>query len=116
MNEIGLFLLIMTPLFLVMMLMPYLTRKTESFGVSIPHSFYSNEILKKLRHHYMVWMIIVNIITGITLIVLAMALSLTENALAILFSAVISGYLIGSFIIYLVFHRRMKTIKKKEAW
>src|SRR5690625_6622000 len=42
------------PIFITMMFIPYWTRRTESFGVSIPEDEYHSVSLKKMRKHY-VW-------------------------------------------------------------
>jgi hypothetical protein len=40
------------PVFLIMIFMPYLTRRTESFGVTIPEEMYNHELLKAIRKSY----------------------------------------------------------------
>src|SRR5690625_7070713 len=40
------------PDFITMMFIPYWTRRTESFGVSIPEVEYHSTPLKKMRKHY----------------------------------------------------------------
>lgn len=98
------------------MFIPFWTRKTESFGVTIPEEIYQSTELKQMRKRYMR-------ITGIAgLIVIAIFLStgifitLDENIFSLLFSVLILGYLISSFFIYLKFHREMKSLKKQKNW
>lgn len=113
---IIIFLLILLPVFIMTMFIPYLTRKTESFGVSIPEDVYHSEELKGIRKQY----------AGITgflgIIVLALFLFLgssyvnDENTFSLLFSIGIFIYLIISFLIYFKFHRQMKALKKQKKW
>lgn len=113
---IIIFLLILIPVFISTMFIPFWTRRTESFGVTIPEEIYQSLALKQMRKRYMR-------ITGATgLIVTAIFLSigilitLDENMFSILFSILIFGYLISSFLIYLKFHGEMKSLKEKKQW
>ena len=40
---------------LINVFMPYFTRRTESFGVSIPEEVFEEEILKDLRKRYVIY-------------------------------------------------------------
>lgn len=113
---IILLLVILIPVFLSLMFIPYWTRKTESFGVSIPEAvFYSSE-LKAMRKHY-VWMTgLLSFIIVAVFILSSLFLTHNENTVTILFTTVTMIFLLGSFLIYLKFHSKMKELKEKRKW
>lgn len=99
---------------IIVAFMPYLTRKTESFGVSIPENIYYRSDLKAMRKKYAMTLTLINI-SLIILFVLA-CLYVSEQALTIIFSTIIIIYLLTSFLFYLPFHFKMKKLKEKENW
>ncbi|WP_047984628.1 DUF1648 domain-containing protein [Ornithinibacillus californiensis] len=115
MNMIYL-LLILFPAFISMMFIPYWTRRTESFGVTIPEGVYSNSNIKKLRKQYVLWTALASILVTALFLVLGSSEGIDESTYAFIFSALIFLYLIGTFFIYLFFHRVMKRLKKTEQW
>jgi len=93
---------------------PYMTRKTENFGVSIPESLYDRIDFKNMRRNYaIIMLVILAIITGIIIIIAFFA---SEKTLYIAYIISIFLYLISGFAIYLPFHQQMKLIKEKENW
>lgn len=117
MNDMILLLsLILLPIFLATILTPYLTRKTESFGVSIPEIEYKNPRLVSMRKDYVVMMMILSIITTAIFLFIGFSLNLDETTLGIVFSIMTVAYLISSFIVYLVFHKKMKALKRNTDW
>ncbi|MEN1968102.1 DUF1648 domain-containing protein [Lentibacillus sp. N15] len=114
----GVFLLIviMVPVFLSLMFIPYWTRKTESFGVSIPEEVYYQAELRAMRKQY-VWLVglMSVIVTGVFWL-LAASMTLDENEISILYSILLFIYLMVSFIIYLYFHKKMTTYKQAADW
>ncbi|RKQ31396.1 DUF1648 domain-containing protein [Oceanobacillus halophilus] len=111
-----LFLIIFLPVFLISIFIPYWTRKTESFGVSIPEEIYHTPKLKNMRRRFATGTGIVSILTSIIFFILSGLLGTTEQSLSILFSILLIVFLIASFLIYLKFHSEMKAMKKKENW
>ncbi|RIU88797.1 DUF1648 domain-containing protein [Oceanobacillus picturae] len=110
-----LFFFIIVPVFIIMMFIPYLTRKTESFGVSIPEEIYHTNEMKQFRKKYAIAVGIVSLI--VTIIFLGFGTtSDNETTLSILLGAIILGYLIISFFLYLHFHRQVKKRKAEEGW
>ncbi|MEN2768276.1 DUF1648 domain-containing protein [Ornithinibacillus xuwenensis] len=106
--------IILVPVFISTMFIPYWTRKTESFGVSIPEEIYHHDRLKRMRKQY-VWL------SGITsLIITAVSFLLStwmdDNTFGIYFSILIFLYIFITFFIYLYFHRVMKQLKAAENW
>lgn len=93
--------------------MPYVTRRTESFGVSIPEEIYHLIELKEMRKKYgwqIAWFAI-----AILLFWVLLSVWMNFNP-QIVFVYAIFAFLIGSFFIYLRFHSRMKILKAKEKW
>ncbi|RDW20886.1 hypothetical protein CWR48_04470 [Oceanobacillus arenosus] len=111
-----LLLAIFIPVFLMMMLTPYLTRKTESFGVTIPEEVYSSKELKAMRKSYLISTGVLSFIVLLLFSILGLTVANHEQTISILLTTGIALYLIVSFIIYLTFHRRMKILKEKSDW
>ncbi|HLS60813.1 MAG TPA: DUF5808 domain-containing protein [Virgibacillus sp.] len=103
------------PIFITMMFIPYWTRRTESFGVSIPEDEYHSVSLKKMRKHYVWTTLGLSFFMMISFVIFGMATT-SEDFIGIVFSIMVSLYIIASFIIYLVFHRQMKRLKEKQNW
>lgn len=107
---------IMVPVFLMIMFTPYVTRKTESFGVSIPEAVYNDTSMKKLRKAYVTRTGIWSAVALLVFFLFGLVYGTNEQFVGILFSIMISGYIAGGFIIYLTFHRKMKDIKRSADW
>lgn len=114
MNLILLF-TILLPVFITTMFVPYWTRRTESFGVTIPEAVYQTDKLKQLRKQYVLLSGLASILVTILLFILS-SYNLEENVFAILFAALIFLYILVTFFIYLYFHRMMKSLKQHENW
>jgi uncharacterized membrane protein len=117
MNTIyTLLLVIMVPVFLSMMFIPYWTRRTESFGVSIPEDIYKTQELRGMRKQYILLTAMLSITVTIIFLILGPSFATDEQKVSILFSGVVVGYIVLSFLIYLVFHRKMKILKQNNKW
>ncbi|GAB2562828.1 DUF1648 domain-containing protein [Gracilibacillus alcaliphilus] len=105
------------PVFIILIGMPYWTRRTESFGVSIPSDVYEDEKLKKMRKQYASSMTIFSLVTlFIFYFIVGKYAPNDEEAMGIVLSTTTIGFLIISFLIYLAFHKQMKQLKQKEKW
>lgn len=104
------------PVFLIIVGMPYWTRKTESFGVSIPEDIYYTEELKSMRKSYATLMIGVSIITTLIFLSIYFFITKDESVMTNTYTIIVISYLIGSFFVYLVYHRQMKRLKQAENW
>lgn len=113
---IAILLVTLIPVFITLMFIPYLTRKTESFGVSIPEEVFQHPELKAMRKQYATFTGVLSIIVIAIFLLLSNLLGEDLNAAGILLSVAIGGFLISSFLIYLFFHRKMKTMKATEKW
>lgn len=93
---------------------PYMTRKTESFGVSIPIKLYNRDDFKKMRKNYA--LIVLCLLLSLSTLIVWIGFNFTSQLLYMSYIAGIFVYLLGGFLIYLPFHRKMKTIKADENW
>lgn len=109
-----LIILIIFALLLSLAFMPYWTRKTENFGVSIPEDEYFRADFKKLRFQYTRNLVGIHLILSVMLIVLSKYL--VEDKLFIAFIVLLTLYLLLSFLLYLPPHFQMKRVKEKENW
>lgn len=93
---------------------PYITRRTESFGIAIPQDFYNNPELVRFRRQFARYNVIIGVVSVLVLVVLIPVL--TENQWSIAFTIVLFAYLLVSFFIYYHFHKKMRVIKQKARW
>lgn len=99
---------------LINVFMPYFTRRTESFGVSIPEEVFEDEILKDLRKKYV--RISSSIVLVITAIFSYLYFSRPPEIGINYFTIGLFVLLISSFAVYLKFHFQMKEIKAAKGW
>lgn len=102
------------PIGILLAFIPYLTRKTENFGVSIPSSMYEREEFNAMRKTYASRMFTILIITIV--IMLSPIFFVSTDVMYILFTILVFIYLLASFLMYLPFHKKMKLIKQTENW
>lgn len=102
--------------FTIIVCTPYITRKTESFGVTIPEEIYHTSQLRDMRKKYVYMTTIFSIIITIICWIGITVFEYNENTLGILFSILVVFYMIGAFFIYLKFHRQMKQLKQAKKW
>lgn len=111
MNSVYLFItfvIVFIPVAILQIAMPILTRRTESFGVSIPTDQFKNPDIIQMRKKYMLVTVILSIIT---LIIMAVT-----SRFELVFPILLIAYLVVSFFIYLSFHNRMKAYKTEQNW
>lgn len=100
---------------ILMAFMPYLTRKTESFGVTIPEDIYSSETLKNMRKKYSVQALLIMLLLSVGSAVLSYYALTPERATTIF--GIGLALLIGSlFVLYLKYHFTMKRLKADHKW
>lgn len=107
-------LLVFLPTVLIMAITPYITRKTESFGVSIPETIYGSKELIALRKKYAINTSVLGII--ILAITLITGQIYNETTWMTIFIVGIFLFIIGSFLIYFQNHKRMKELKAASDW
>ncbi|WP_100011767.1 DUF1648 domain-containing protein [Lentibacillus sediminis] len=108
--------LILLPVFAATMFMPYLTRRTESFGVSIPEDVYQSSKLRAMRKQYAMVTGMIGMIVFVAFLLFADAMTRSSDFLAIGFSAGLVVYLVSMFVVYLKYHYQMKRLKAEEKW
>ncbi|TDL33016.1 DUF1648 domain-containing protein [Jeotgalibacillus sp. S-D1] len=109
-------LFVFIPVFISFMFIPYWTRRTESFGVSIPEAVYDEPLLKLMRKRYALLSGILSMITILIFLLAAGQLSMDEQTLSIVILGTVGFYMLGGFAIYLKFHFGMKRLKSEKAW
>ncbi len=112
--EYVMLLMVFVPVILMLAMIPYVTRKTESFGIAIPEDVYSTDELKAMRKSYAV----TTSVFGALLMAagLIAALLVRTQWWSVAYPAAIVLFMLGSFMIYLKFHFRMKALKAARAW
>lgn len=98
----------------IMATIPYLTRKSEQFGIAIPQAIYQRVDIAKMRKTYALYIVLL----GLFLTSLQMVITLFfSDIIAIIgFNIIVFAFLFASFFFYLPFHRKMKKLKKQEKW
>ncbi|MDR0886246.1 MAG: DUF5808 domain-containing protein [Clostridiales Family XIII bacterium] len=94
---------------------PYVTRKTELFGVSLPSSQTHLPELNKMRAAFRNISLMIGVVF-IGLTVLVFYLFKNENAMSVAYTVLLFIDLIVTFFVYLVFHKRMKQFKHAQGW
>lgn len=99
---------------LINVFMPYFTRRTESFGVSIPEEVFEEEILKDLRKRYVIISSVIVLL--ITVIFSYLYFSGPPEMGMRYFTIGLFVLLLALFAVYLKFHFQMKAIKAEKGW
>lgn len=94
--------------------LPYFTRKTENFGVSIPQSFYDRDDFKLMRKQYAIYSSLLGLIS--LAIILFSIYYASPETVYIIFTVLIIVYILGGFLLYLPFHFKMQAKKDEENW
>lgn len=102
------------PVLLIMGLTPYLTRKTESFGVTIPENIYYDPQVKKIRDGYKKNALVFGGIIAVA--VLLVALNQNENIGALVLTGGMFVEIALMLCLYAVGHKKMKELKEKSNW
>lgn len=108
-------LLLILPLAIILIPTPYWTRKTESFGVTIPEHMYDDPFIKHVRKRYVLHMSSVSILLILVLTVLFMTFTLNEEIAVTLSITSVCILIIVGFLYYLFFHKQMKRFKKEHV-
>ncbi|MEK3889593.1 DUF1648 domain-containing protein [Bacillus sp. FSL K6-3431] len=107
-------LLVFAPTIFIMAITPYITRRTESFGVSIPEEIYERFELVEFRKKYAIKTSLLGAI--LLAMILLSGQIFNENTWMFIFMAGIIFFIIGSFLIYFQYHKRMKKMKSASNW
>lgn len=95
---------------------PYISRKTLSFGISIPEDVYNNPRIISIRKKYLNLIIVSTILFVAAIIIITFIPSINADRAAIITSALIFVNLVANSFIYLRAHNKMKTLKSQNKW
>ena len=102
-------------LILTMAFTPYVTRKTEVFGVSLPANERGNLDLKKLCASYRNISIIIGaVFFGIQILLAGFEADEMRQVFILTLGVII--YIGVSFAIYFIYHKRMRAFKENQVW
>lgn len=113
---ISIFILTYVVLIFSLSFTPYVTRKTELFGINIPSSETDNPEAKKLRRLYRDITIFIGFIALAVQLIFFFFTKISDQSQINIFLVMIFVYLIASFLVYLFFHNKMKLLKVKLGW
>ncbi|MFD2115776.1 DUF1648 domain-containing protein [Paenibacillus yanchengensis] len=108
-------LLIMLPVIVITTIIPYLTRRIESFGVTIPEVAQRDPHIVVLKKQYLIFNSILGVVVIISLSLITWFVQ-SETAWAVWLTVHLFGYMILSFVIYLKQHRAVKQYKLEQQW
>lgn len=111
---VMLVLVIFIPTSFIVTIIPYLTRKTESFGISVTEEVHALPINRKLRKQYA--MINGMISALLTISISALTFTLEPEPWSIALMIHVFAIAIISFIIYLKYHFTVKRLKQEKGW
>ncbi|GAB6992290.1 DUF1648 domain-containing protein [Paenibacillus pini] len=103
------FIAMLVPISLSLICMPYLTRRTVSFGISVSEEVYSSPELRRMRKQY-AW-ISAAIYGLLILLSLLTLINFTDDQKAIGFGAYIIAIVVSSTLINVMFYYKMKRLK-----
>jgi uncharacterized membrane protein len=92
--------------------MPYLTRKTQCFGISIPENQFDNPVFSAYRKSHMKQ----NIVLGVILLLILIISAIFMKNFIYVYTAAVFVEIAVSFIIYYNFHNKVKEYKNGAAW
>jgi len=94
-------------------LIPYITRRTESFGVSIPEEVFNDPDVKKTRSFYRNLTIFSGLISTSIMIICLFIFPYSSNQIVLF---IIAFELFVFFAFYLNANKKMKSLKRKKGW
>ena len=109
-------LIMMIPLFAIFIFIPYWTRKTESFGHTVPERAYESKQLQNMRKKYALEMVAWSFAFILGYLTCFALFTNNENTFGIMFTIMIFLYIIIGFFVYLKYHRQIKVLKLEKGW
>jgi uncharacterized membrane protein len=101
------------PLIAIFSMLPYISRKNISFGISIPEDVWKLPELKSIRKNYL----IAGLVTSVFILIAAVLSSLLIDLPEYLFSIPeIILIMVGYGILYLSAYKKMKKLKSESQW
>ncbi len=112
---ITLILLMMVPIVLITTIMPYLTRKIECFGVTIPAEAQSDPDIIQYKKQYIVLNTLLGIVTTVSLIVCSLNIN-SEKTWSLLLVVHLLAFMLLSFFNFIKQHYAVKRLKESRNW
>lgn len=97
-------------------MMPYIMKRTISFGIRIPESEYNNYKIKKIRNRYRNIIITLGAIFILLIPITSNYINLINNNIDIVYTAIIISLLTIYFAVYLISYYSMKKVKSNSNW
>lgn len=98
---------------MLMAIIPYITRKTESFGVGIPSSIYESEDIKHMRRSYSLTVSVIGIVIAAAAVWIVW---LSDLNWEVFMPVGIVAMVVIHNLVYLIFHFKMKKLKEEQKW
>ncbi|MDR1767950.1 MAG: DUF5808 domain-containing protein [Propionibacteriaceae bacterium] len=95
---------------------PYITRRTQLFGVSVPPDQADDPELARLKGRYRNIMLALGVVVIAATAAFAVGADPTDPLPVWVAVGLALGYAAAAFAVYLPFHRRVKAIKAAEGW
>lgn len=108
------YLIVYTPLLIIFALTPYITRKTESFGVSIPEEIYENAEVRNIRQKYRNNVLFWGIILTTGGFIIDLSSSYYPDFIFLPIGVFVQLAIVFAF--YLKAHKKMKMLKQRNQW
>jgi uncharacterized membrane protein len=111
---VMIFIMCYAPVLIIFSITPYITRKTESFGVSISEKIYFDPRVKMIRDSYRNNVLIAGGFIAVLALLLALFLPMPANIFALTAGVFVEIGL--AFVFYLGGHKKMKALKAENNW
>ncbi len=108
-------LILILPICIFFIFIPFWTRKTESFGVTIPEEVYNGPQVRSMRHRYSISMTIWSLVTILIAFVVQTFFSMSEETMTYISIIMMVVLMTIGFLFYLKFHFQMKLFKKENV-
>lgn len=102
------------PVSIITTIIPFLTRKTESFGVSVTEEVHALPLNQQMRRQYAIIMGLISGLVTFSMGVLTVIMEPEPWSIALMVHLI--GLLIISFLIYLKYHFTTKRLKREQGW
>jgi len=106
---------IFIPIIVLIACTPHLTRRTEAFGVTVPAQVKQEAFISGHMKRYITLCLAVGLILIAALLFVVQS-EKSEQAQAIWYSVIIIGYVLVTFVFYLVSHLQIKNWKQQQSW
>ena len=107
--------LIMLPVVIITTVIPWLTRRIESFGVTIPETRQQHPVIARLRKQYLWLSGIIGLAATLSMALFTPNLE-DEQAGGLLIAGHVIGYILLTFVLYIKQHYAVKRLKEQEKW